>query len=211
MAWIHPKAEMNHSLRIQLGHTVEIGPFAYIGCLPMPTKATRRQPTCTQDVTIGTGTKIGPHACIYAGVEIGEDCLIANGAVIREGVRIGDRCVIGCGVEINYETVIGNDCRIMSQTHLTGRMTVGDGSFFGVGVNTSNDRRIDLADYEYHEEVIVGPKIGAGVVIGTGANLLAGVTISDNAVIAAGALVVKDVPAGAVVKGPIAQVQEAAR
>lgn len=205
-AIIHPQALVAPGVLVNFGVGVEILPFSYIGCLPTPTKATRREPTFQPVVKIGAGTRIGPHAVIYAGAEIGEDCLIAPGAVIRECVKIGARCVIGCGVEVNYETVIGNDCRIMSQTHLTGRMVIGDGSFFGVGVNTSNDRRIDLDDYEYRADHIAGPRVGRKVMVGTGANLLAGITIGDGAVIGSGALVTKDVPAGAraVSKGAVA-------
>jgi acetyltransferase-like isoleucine patch superfamily enzyme len=206
-AIIHPGAVIMPGVVVEFGYGVEIQPLAVIGCLPIPTAATRRRPDYRPVVKIGAGTRIGPHACIYAGVEIGPDCMIAPGAVIREGVKIGARCVIGCGVEVNYETVIGDDCRIMSQTHLTGRMSIGAGSFFGVGVNTSNDRRIDLEHYEYHADVIAGPQVGRGVMVGTGANLLAGITIGDGAIIGSGALVTKDVPASAkaMSKGAVAQ------
>lgn len=182
-----------------------LGP-CQIGVIPLPAAGNRRQPSYQPVVRIGAGTVIHPYAVIYAGAVIGENCFIGPHTTIREGAVIGDRCVIGNAVEVNYETVIGDDCRIMSMTHLTGRMVIGAGSFFGVGVVTSNDRRIDLADYQYRANEVAGPRVGRSVMVGSGANLLAGITIGDGAIIAAGALVVKNVPAGAVAKGPVAEI-----
>lgn len=180
-------------------------PYALVGVMPTATAANRREVEDGGGTRIGARTILRPYSIVYTGVEIGADCLVAEFASIREQTRIGDRCVISRHVSINYEVEIGNDVRIMDGTHITGRCKIGDGTFIGVGVVTSNDRRIDLDDYQYRAEHVRGPIIGRNCVIGSGANLLAGITIGDGAVIAAGAVVVKDVPPGAVVFGPAAQ------
>lgn len=179
---------------VTLGAGVKIHPFAIVGRLPDQSLALARQATIVKELHIGAGTVIGPHAIIYAGTRIGSDCLIGDYASVREGCRIGDRCVIGRYVSINYDCEIADDVRFQDTTHLTGGARVGKGCFFGVGVITSNDRRVDLVDYHYP-----GPQptiFGERVMIGSGANIVAGVTVGDDALIAAGALVVKDVPAG---------------
>jgi acetyltransferase-like isoleucine patch superfamily enzyme len=189
-----------------LGADVTIEEFAYIGRVPMSTAANRRVPTPGGHVTIGARCAIGPYAVIYTGVAIGPDCLIGDHASIREGTTIGARCVISRHVTVNYACFIGDDVRIMDNTHITGGMSIGDGSFLGVGVVTSNDRRVDVRDYRYRPDRVRGPVIGHGVVIGSGANILAGVTIGDGAVIGAGSIVTKDVPACTTVMGKAARV-----
>jgi acetyltransferase-like isoleucine patch superfamily enzyme len=79
---------------------------------------------------------------------------------------------------------------------------VGAGCFFGVGAITSNHRNLDLRDYRH--EGITPPIFGERVMVGSGANILAGVTVGDDAVIGAGAVVTKNVSARALVLGPAA-------
>jgi acetyltransferase-like isoleucine patch superfamily enzyme len=142
---------------------------------------------------------IGPHAIVYGGTTIGENCLIGDHASVREGCVLGDRVVVGRYVSINYDCEIADDVRFQDTTHLTGGAKVGRGCFFGVGVITSNDRHVDLVDYHYPgaQPTIFGER----VMVGSGANIVAGVTVGDGALIAAGALVVKDVPAGHTMMG----------
>lgn len=187
----------------QLGHGVVIHPHAIVGRLPDESSALARQPLRSRELYIGARTVIGPGAVIYGGTSILDDCLIGDHASIREGCVIGNRVVIGRHVTINYDCVILDDSRFQDFTHLTGGATVGRGCFFGVNVVTSNDRRVDLVDYHYP-----GPnpcRFGDRVMIGSGANILAGVTIGDDALIGAGALVVKDVPSGATMLGSPSQ------
>ena len=182
---------------------VVVHPFAVIGRVPDKSPALARQPEIVHACKIGPGTIIGVGAIIYAGVTIGRDCLIGDGASIREGSVIGDRCVIGRQVTVNYDAAIEDDVRLQDFTHITGGCRIGAGSFFGVGVVTSNDRRIDLKDYAWHGAQ--PPRFGRRIMVGSGANVLAGVTVGNDALIGAGALVVKDVPPGATVLGKPAE------
>jgi acetyltransferase-like isoleucine patch superfamily enzyme len=174
-------------------------PTAIIGCPPLRSLALARAPEDWCGCTIGERTTIGAFAVIYIGARIGDDSLVGDHASIREGARIGDRCIIGQGVSVHYDAEIADDVRIMNGSHVTGGMKIGRGSFLGVGVVTSNDRRVRLDDYAYRGST--PPVIGERVLIGSGANILAGVTIGDGAIVGAGALVVKNVPAGARILG----------
>ncbi len=184
---------------VTLGKGVIIHPFAVVGRLPDESAALARQPSRVRELRIGAGTVIGPHAIVYGGTTIGENCLIGDHASVREGCVLGDRVVVGRYVSINYDCEIADDVRFQDTTHLTGGAKVGRGCFFGVGVVTSNDRHVDLVDYHYPgaQPTIFGER----VMVGSGANILAGVTVGDGALIAAGALVVKDVPAGYTMMG----------
>ena len=118
---------------------------------------------------------------------------------IREGSVIGDRCVVGRHATLHHDVTLEDDVRVLDVAHLTGGCFVGRGSFIGPGVLTSNDKRIDLRNYAHHG--VTPPRFGQRVFVGTGANVLAGVTVGDDAVIGAGALVVENIPAGARVLG----------
>lgn len=185
---------------VTFGEGCVVHPFAVIGRLPSQSKALRRTPATVRELFIGPNTEIGPHAVIYGGATIGSDCLIGDHASIREDSIIGDRCIIGRSVTVNYDATLSNDVRLQDGTHITGGMKIGRNSFFGVGVVTSNDRRLNLSDYRY--KGAEAPYVGENVMIGSGANILAGVTIGDWSIVGAGAVVTTDVAAKCRVMGP---------
>lgn len=178
---------------------------AAIGRQPFGTAATRRKVGKFGTTNIGRNGSVGAFAVIYAGVTLGEGCLVGDHAIIREGCMIGDRCVVGANADIQYSAMIGNDVVIQCEAHVPGGCIIGDGSFIGPGVRMANDRHIDLSDYQ-DRGTRKAPIIGKRVFVGVGAILLPGITIGDGAVIAAGALVTKDVPSGALAKGIHAEV-----
>jgi acetyltransferase-like isoleucine patch superfamily enzyme len=179
---------------------VEIFPGAVIGREPKGAGATARAPEAGDEpVTIGDGCSIGVGAAIYRDVQIGPGTLVGDSASIREGARIGARCIVSRCVTINYEVTIGDDVKIMDNTHVTGRTTIGDGAFVStmVAMTNDNDPKASLSDGER----LVGPTIEPGAVVGAGAILLPGVVLGEGCVVAAGAVVTRDVPAGATVLG----------
>jgi acetyltransferase-like isoleucine patch superfamily enzyme len=173
---------------------------AVVGRQPRGTAATRRQVSQHGKTWMGRGCEVGPFAVVYAGVRFGEQCLVGDHAIVREGCMIGDRCVIGANADLQYHAMIGNDVVIQCEAHIAGGTIIGDGSFIGPGVRMANDRTIDLSDYR-DRGTRKAPVIGKRVFVGVGAILLPGITIGDDAVIAAGALVTRDVPEGSLVKG----------
>jgi acetyltransferase-like isoleucine patch superfamily enzyme len=182
-----------------IADSVVIHPMCLVDYPPSRSPSLARVPVTARETRIGHRTELMPFALVYRSAWIGADCLIGNHASIREGATIGDRCIIGRNVTINYEAVIEDEVRIQDGAHITGGCRIGRGSFIGVNVTTSNDRRREIVDYQW-----VGatpPVIGRRCLIGSGANIIPGVRIGDGAVIGAGALVTKDVPAGGTVLG----------
>ncbi len=188
---------------VEFGEGCIVHPFAVVGKLPDESRALARAPRRIERLIIGPRTIIGCHSVIFGGVAIGADTLIGEFVHIREGVTIGARCVIGRYVSVSYDTEIADDCRFQDGAVITGK--VGPECFFGVGVITSNDRNVDLANYHHPAPQL--PVFGRRVMVGSGANILAGVTIGDEALIGAGALVVTDVPPGARVLGQKATIR----
>lgn len=182
-----------------IGADVVMGFYNVLGVQPQATAANRRTVRLWPSGDIGSRTVIGSHCVIGAGVMIGEDCRIGDHVNIREGVVIGDRCVIGTKTDLQFECVIGDDVRIFNETQIAGLMRIGNGSFIGPGVVTANDRKIDPHDYRDHG--LAPPVVGEMVFIGAAAVILPGVTIGDNATVAAGSVVTRDVAPRCVVFG----------
>lgn len=186
-----------------------IHPLALVSYQPMRSPTLGRPVHEQRPTIIGLRPRIGAFAVVYAGAEIGDDCLIGEHAVIREGCKIGDRCLIGSGVFMNYEAHIEDEVRIIQGAHIAGMCRIGSGTFIAPGVVMANVRHIDIDHQVFIPSESSAPIIGERVMIGTGAILVAGIRIGDRAVIASGAVVCKDVPAGGFVRGEPARSPEA--
>lgn len=141
-----------------------------------------------EQVTIGNGTRIWMNVQIRPDVVIGKNCNIGRNAYIENGVRIG------------------NHCKIQNNTMLFSTATLEDGVFIGPGAILTNDktpRAINLdsslkGSDDWHAGHI---HIGHGASVGAGTTVLTDVTIGAWAMVGAGALVTKNVPAHALVVG----------
>jgi acetyltransferase-like isoleucine patch superfamily enzyme len=194
---IHPHVVIETGVRI--GDGVEIFPGSYIGKTPKGAGATARAIRFEPRVVIGRGSSVGPNAVVFYDVEIGTDSLVGDGASIREQCRIGSNCLISRHVTINYHAVIGDRTRIMDLTHITGNCVIGNDVFISVLVSTANDN--EMVQRAYVEGKTTGPTIADRASIGEGACLLPGVRIGEGAMVAAGAVVVRDVDAHSLVMG----------
>lgn len=199
---IHPHVVIESG--VVIGGGVEIFPGAYIGKEPKGTHITAREPKFERRVELGNNSFVGSNAVIYYDVSVGENSLIGDGASIREQSIIGDKCIIGMHVTVGYAVRINNRVKIMDHTHVVGKSLIEDDAFVAMNVGMANDRSIGRSGYE--EERIQGITIRNGAMIGVGANLLPGIEIGERAIVAAGALVSRDVPASKMVAGIPAKV-----
>ena len=193
---------------VRLGNNVTVFPGAVIGRPPLSTGATTRRVDTKEllPTIIGENCVIGCHAVVYMNVKIGHHTMICDTACVREENEIGDYCIVAMGVTLNYRSRIGSRVKIMDNTHLTGNMLIEDYVFISTHVATANDNAMGRKTPATTDWTERGPVIRRFATIGEGACLLPGIEIGRNAVVGSGAVVTKDVPAGAVVMGAPARV-----
>ncbi|WP_417508301.1 acyltransferase [Microbacterium sp.] len=127
-------------------------------------------------------------------------------AQVREGAQLGENCIVGRGAYIGSGVVMGDNCKVQNYALVYEPARLGDGVFIGPAVVLTNDTypraiNADGSLKSAHDWVPVGVVVERGAAIGARATCVAPVTIGEWATVAAGAVVVKDVPAYALVAG----------
>ena len=153
------------------------------------------QPSCQR---IAPDVKLGKNVCIRDFTNL-------------YGCEIGDDVKIGTFVEIQKGAKIGNQCKISSHTFICAGVTLEDEVFVGHNVTFTNDRypRATNGNGQLQTEAdwaCIRTLVKRGASIGSGATLLCGITIGENAMIGAGSVVTRDVPPDTVVAGNPARV-----
>jgi UDP-2-acetamido-3-amino-2,3-dideoxy-glucuronate N-acetyltransferase len=139
------------------------------------------------------------------GAEIGEGTKIWHFCHIMGGAKIGRKCSIGQNVNIGSRAVIGNGVKIQNNVSVYDDVIIEDDVFCGpscVFTNVINPRAFIERKYEYRKTVVK-----KGATIGANATIICGVTIGEYALIGAGSVVTRDVPAYALVYGNPARSQ----
>lgn len=152
----------------------------------------------------------GQFCVIAPDVRLGREVQIYN-FVNLYGCEIGDGTRIGSFVEIQKGARIGRHCKISSHTFICEGVTIEDEVFVGHGVQFINDKypRATRADgtLQTAEDWQVEPVwVERGATIGTGATILGNVRIGARAIVGAGSVVTRDVPAGSTVAGNPARI-----
>jgi acetyltransferase-like isoleucine patch superfamily enzyme len=131
------------------------------------------------------------------------------------GCEIGDDVKIGTFVEIQKGVKVGHRCKISSHTFICEGVTLEDEVFIGHNVVFTNDRYPrSTANGQLQTEAdwkCIPTLVKKGASIGSGVVLLCGITIGENAMVGAGSVVTKDVPAGATVAGNPARLVKGSR
>lgn len=153
---------------------------------------------------------IAPDVVLGANVQIHHPSLVN-----LYGCRVGDDVKIGTFVEIQKGVAVGNRCKVSSHSFLCEGVTLEDEVFIGHGVMFTNDRYPRAAqDGRLQNDAdwtVVPTLVRRGASIGSGAVVLCGVTIGEQAIVGAGAVVTRDVPAHAVVAGVPARLTASGR
>lgn len=149
---------------------------------------------------------------IDSNVVLGRDVTVYHESLVNlYGCSIGDDTKIGAFVEIQKNAAVGSRCKISSHTFVCEGVTIEDEVFVGHGVMFVNDRypRATNSDGSLQTEEdwsVLPTRVCRGASIGSNATILPNLTIGEHALIGAGAVVTRDVPAFAVVAGVPARV-----
>jgi acetyltransferase-like isoleucine patch superfamily enzyme len=195
-----------HNVTVHADVTVGDGAFlgdgAVLGRLPRTSgNTTRPVPADPGTLVLGERCVVGANAVLYAGSTFGARVMVGDLASVREGCRIADDVVLGRGVLVMYDTVVGARTRVIDGAILTGNMVVEEDVFIGPGVLSVNDNEVYLRRFGLAPWAAKGPRIRRFALVGTGANLSAGITVGVGAIVAPGAVVTHDVPDWTIVAG----------
>lgn len=157
----------------------------------------------TGGLKLGEEVKVCCGAVVFAGAEIAAGSIIGDQAYVRERSHIGPGSVIGRGSVVDNDVRVGARVRVQTGVYLTAFSVVEDDVFVGPGAGTTND---DTMNRHGPETPLRGAILRRACRLGGGTVLTPGVEIGEEAFVAAGALVTRDVPPRAVVMGVPARV-----
>ena len=148
--------------------------------------------------------------CIAPSVKLGKDVKLSK-FINLYGCEIGDETKIGAFVEIQKNASVGKRCKISSHTFICEGVEIEDNVFIGHSVTFINDSypRSTTAGGELQTEAdwkVEKTRICKGASVGSGSTILCNVTVGENAIVGAGSVVTKNVPANAIVAGNPAKV-----
>jgi acetyltransferase-like isoleucine patch superfamily enzyme len=197
----------------RIGNRVRIDDHAVIGKLPMGSpRSARPRGGAPPPARIGDDTTVGTGAIVYAGAVLGERVLVADLASVREDVEIGDDTIVGRNVAVENRTTVGRRCKIETNAYVTALSRIGDDCFVGPEATFTNDDFLGRTRERFARHR--GPTLEDGARIGANATVLPGRRIARDGLVAAGAVVTRDVPPRTVVMGvparptrPVAEAQ----
>ena len=137
------------------------------------------------DVYIDKSANVSPDAKIGTGTKIWINCQV------RENTRIGEGCIISKDVYVDAGVEIGSRCKIQNSVSIYNGVTIGDDVFVGPNAVFTNDKvpRAFNADWQ-----ITKTEICRGASLGANSTIVCGIKVGEYAMVAAGAVVTKDVP-----------------
>jgi len=183
-----------------VGAQVRIDDHASLGKVPM--KAANSATTKEQELpplTVGDVSIVGTGAVLYRGAVIEGKVLLADLCTVRENVTVGRGTIVGRGVTVENFCSVGRYCKLESECYLCAYSTLEDRVFVAPGVVTSNDNFVGRTQERFKH--FKGVTVKKGGRIGAGSVTLPGVTIHEDALVAAGSTVTRDVPARTIVMG----------
>jgi acetyltransferase-like isoleucine patch superfamily enzyme len=209
---IDDSAEIGDGVRFGAHVVVHPGTVIREGCeiqdgavLGKPPKLARHSTArgAVEPLVLGPGAVVCCRAIVFAGARIGADAIIGDQAFVRERAVIGAGSVIGRGSAVDNDVVVGERVRVQTDVYLTAYSVVEDDTFVGPGVLTTNDSTMARHDPDYEMR---GALLRRACRVGGAAVITPGVEIGEEAFVAAGAVVTRDVPARGVVMGVPARV-----
>jgi acetyltransferase-like isoleucine patch superfamily enzyme len=150
------------------------------------------------------------YQCVSGDVKLGQNVRLSK-FINLYGCSIGDNTKIGAFVEVQKNAAVGRNCKISSHTFICEGVTIEDDVFIGHGVTFVNDSypRATAPDGKLQTEAdwnVEPTLVKKGASIGSGATILAKITIGEGAIVGAGSVVTKNVPPGSIVAGNPAKI-----
>ena len=190
-----------------VGEGCRILDYAVVGKQPTLSPRSTAKQEQLPPLELGAGTIVSTGAVVFAGTKLGERVIVGDQACVRERCELGDDCVVGRGSLVENDTSVGARTKIQANAYVTAYSQLEDDVFIAPCVATTNDNFMGRT--ERRHELRKGPTIRRGARIGGAAVLLPGIEIGEEAFVGAGAIVIRDVPARAVVVGsPARQIRE---
>jgi len=187
---------------VTLGAGCLIQDGAVLGKQPLRHPTSRAPDDAGGRTFLGDGVLVGAGAVICDGATIGNEAVVGDHALIREGANIGAGCVLGNGVAIGFGVHVGAGSWIRNNAVLAPATVVEETVFVGVNVSTTDTNGMEPGTGLSLE----GVTLRRGCRVGSGVTFLPGVEVGEGAVVGAGSVVTKSVPAGAVAMGVPARV-----
>jgi acetyltransferase-like isoleucine patch superfamily enzyme len=192
---IHDGTLIGGEVRIQdgavVGKPVALGPRSTASREPLP------------PAELGTGSTVCAGAVVVAGASVDDGAVIGDQAHVRERARIGAGSVVGRGSAVDNDVAIGERVRIQTNCYITAFSTIEDDVFVAPGVTLTNDNAMARHGPDHQ---LRGALLRRACRVGGGVVLVPGVEVGEEAFVAAGAVVTRDVPPRAVVMGVPARV-----
>jgi acetyltransferase-like isoleucine patch superfamily enzyme len=190
---------------VHLAEQARVEEYAVVGKPEVGYAVGRIHPGAGADTMIAAGAVVRSGAVIYAAVHIGVNTLVGHHTLLRTGVQVGTETLLGHHLTIERATRIGRDVRCSPGSHVTSATHIADSVFLGAGIRTINDKTLTWRNPQ-RKPVLHPPSFDTGAKIGSGSTVLAGVTVGEHALVGAGSLVTRDIPAGALAYGSPARV-----
>ena len=154
-------------------------------------------------LVLSPGAVVCAGAIVFAGAAVTEGAIVGDQAYVRERAVIGPGSVVGRGTAVDNDVLIAARVRVQTDVYLTAGTVIEEDVFVGPGVTTTNDSTMAR---HAPGEPLAAPLLRRACRVGGGAVLCPGVEIGEEAFVAAGAVVARNVPARAVVMGVPARV-----
>jgi acetyltransferase-like isoleucine patch superfamily enzyme len=155
------------------------------------------------DLEIGERVTVCSGAVVFAGASVAAEAILGDQSFVRERAQIGASSVIGRGSVVDNDVVVGERVKVQTSVYLTAFTVIEDDVFVGPGATTTNDNTMNRHG---SETPLRGATLRRACRVGGGSVLTPGVEVGEEAFIAAGAVVTKDVPPRAVAIGVPARV-----
>lgn len=195
---VHPES--------RVGDNVRIDDHCVVGKMPMKAalSAVTRDRNDLPAAVIGEACVVGTHVTVYRGASIGSRVLLADYVSVREDVEIGELTIVGRGVAVENRVKIGPRCKIETGAYVTAISEIGAGCFIAPMVTFTNDNFMGRTKerFKYHK----GVTLKDGARVGANSTILPGIVLGEDAVVAAGSVVTRDVPARKIALGSPARV-----